>query len=67
MLNFESPAALHSYTGSKVGQQCSAYCDPRLTLLMFITAPRIERHEHRFVTRDIGSGRSGVTRRIEAA
>jgi len=38
-----------------------------LTLLMFITAPRIERHEHRFVTRDIGSGRSGVTRRIEAA
>jgi len=34
---------------------------------MFIAARRTERRDRRFVARDVGSGRSGVTGNIEAA
>lgn len=45
----------------------TATLNPRFKLLMLIAARRTERRERRFVVRDVGSGRSGVTGRIEAA
>jgi hypothetical protein len=44
----------------------TAPVNPRLKLLTFIAAPR-KRRDRRFVARDVRSGRSGVTRSIEAA
>lgn len=39
----------------------------RLKLLMLIPARRTERHDRRFVARDVGSGRPGVTGSSDAA
>lgn len=43
------------------------HSDPRFNLLILIAAARAERRDRRFVSRDVGSARAGVTGSIEAA
>jgi hypothetical protein len=45
----------------------TATVNPWFELLMFVAAAWTERRDGRFVARDVGSGRSGVTGSIEAA